>query len=350
MAENTAAGEAIGDPVVATDGDDDILTYTLVAAPGAAAGDVDSFAIDRATGQLMTEGKLDFEDDNNSDNEYVVVVRATDPDGMPEADTRNENDSDEITVTIEVTGVDEAPDVSGMDAVSFEENGDISTPLDSYMANDPEEDPDPTLSLAGADKGKFDFNPAGGALMFKAAPDYEKPGDANKDNVYEVTVEATDEVGYTGTKDVKVTVTNVDEPGMVTMSQRQPRVGVAITASVTDPDGDVSNITWQWSKGGNNIDKATSATYKPVADDVDDTLTATAMYTDGEDEGKTANGDSAHPVALDTRNKPPAFDDQDEDTTGVPERRNHERGGREHGSSWQRGHPGYGHRPRPQQR
>ena len=33
VAENTAAGEAIGDPVVATDGDDDILTYTLVAAP-----------------------------------------------------------------------------------------------------------------------------------------------------------------------------------------------------------------------------------------------------------------------------------------------------------------------------
>ena len=79
------------------------------------------------------------------------------------------------------------------------------------------------------------------------SPDYEKPGDANKDNVYEVTVEATDAVGNTGTKDVKVTVTNVEEDGTVTMSQRQPRVGVPITASVTDPDGDVSNVTWQWS-------------------------------------------------------------------------------------------------------
>ena len=35
---------------------------------------------------------------------------------------------------------------------------------------------------------------------------------------------------------------------MVTMSQRQPRVGVPITASVTDLDGDVSNVTWQWSE------------------------------------------------------------------------------------------------------
>ena len=68
MAENTAAGEAIGDPVVATDGDGDILTYTLVAAPLGNAEDVDSFAIDRATGQLMTKGKLDFEDSSRGNH------------------------------------------------------------------------------------------------------------------------------------------------------------------------------------------------------------------------------------------------------------------------------------------
>ena len=128
--------------------------------------------------------------------------------------------------------------------------------------------------MAGADRGKFDFDTTSGELTFKAAPaaapDYEKPGDANKDNVYEVTVEATDAVGNTGTKDVKVTVTNADEDGTVTMSQRQPRVGVPITASLTDLDGDVSNVTWQWSRSQiqsgsfDAIAKATSATYKPV--------------------------------------------------------------------------------------
>ena len=60
-------------------------------------------------------------------------------------------------------------------------------------------------------------------------------------------MEATDAVSNTGTKNVKITVTNVEEVGTVTMSQLQPRVGVAITASVTDLDGDVSNVTWQWS-------------------------------------------------------------------------------------------------------
>ena len=325
VAENTAAGEAIGDPVVATDGDGDILTYTLVAASSPNADDVNSFAIDRATGQLMTKGKLDFEDDTNTGNEYVVVVRATDPVGMPEAETMDEEDSAEITVTIMVTGVDEAPDITGMDAVSFEEGGDIATALDTYTADDPEENDAPTLALAGADRGKFDFDITNGDLGFKVEPDYEKPGDANKDNVYEVTVEATDAVGNTGTKDVKVTVTNVEEAGTVTMSQRRPRVGVPITASVTDPDGDVSNVTWQWydaeaipeNLDDNAFAKATSATYKPVADDVGDALWARATYTDGQGEAKTAMGQSANVVAVDTRNKPPAFDDQDEDTTGV---------------------------------
>ena len=83
-------------------------------------------AIDRATGQLKTKGKLDFEDDN-TDNEYEVVVRATDPDGMPEADAAVQENSDVITVTITVTDVNEAPEfVSGDDAITFAENGDYN--------------------------------------------------------------------------------------------------------------------------------------------------------------------------------------------------------------------------------
>ena len=54
MAENTAAGEAIGDPIVAEDENDDVLTYTLYDVDGGDGGDSDSFAIDWATGQLRT--------------------------------------------------------------------------------------------------------------------------------------------------------------------------------------------------------------------------------------------------------------------------------------------------------
>ena len=49
VAENTAAGMAIGDPVMAMDADDDTLTYAL------GGTDAASFDIDAATGQLMTK-------------------------------------------------------------------------------------------------------------------------------------------------------------------------------------------------------------------------------------------------------------------------------------------------------
>ena len=65
-----------------------------------------------------------------------------------------------------------------------------------------------------------------GALTFKEEPDYEAPTDSpRKDNVYEVTVQATDTGDNTVSKKVKVTVTNVEENGRVSLSHTHPEVG-----------------------------------------------------------------------------------------------------------------------------
>ena len=74
--ENTAAGEALGDPVAAMDVDaDDTLTYTL------GGDDAESFAIDGATGQLMTMAALDYETKNSlhryGDGHGLGAKRAT---------------------------------------------------------------------------------------------------------------------------------------------------------------------------------------------------------------------------------------------------------------------------------
>ena len=131
VAENTEAGTDIGAPLVATDEDGDVLTYTLT---GAGA---DSFAIDWATGQLMTKAALNFEDEV----EYMVVVRATDPDGVPQVNTAVADNSGEVTVTITVTDVNEPPAITGDAAVTFAETaGDIANSLDDYTADDPETD------------------------------------------------------------------------------------------------------------------------------------------------------------------------------------------------------------------
>ena len=94
--EDTAAAENIGDPIAATDvNDDDTLTYSLGGADAA------SFAIDSATGQLMTEAALDYE----TQASYSVDVMVQDSrDEMGAADTAVD---DTIAVTITVTNVEE---------------------------------------------------------------------------------------------------------------------------------------------------------------------------------------------------------------------------------------------------
>ena len=62
-----------------------------------------------------------------------------------------------------------------------------------------------------------------------------------------MTVMVTDSDGNTTSQDVTVTVTNEPEMGEVMLSARQPEVGVPITASITDADGGVKDVEWQWS-------------------------------------------------------------------------------------------------------
>ena len=82
-----------------------------------------------------------------------------------------------------------------------------------------------------------------------------------------------------------VNVTNVNEAGTVSISG-DPEAGVLLTASLTDPDGAVASLAWQWSKAasGSNvfadIASATSASYTVDSGDVGEILRATVTYTD----------------------------------------------------------------------
>ena len=87
VAENTEAGQSIGDPVSALDEDGDLLIYTL------GGEDAGHFRISRNDGQLKTKSPLNYEDRNS----YTVVVTATDPFGAAAS----------IVVTINVTDEDD---------------------------------------------------------------------------------------------------------------------------------------------------------------------------------------------------------------------------------------------------
>ena len=88
VAENTAEGTEVGDPVTAMDANGDTLAYSFVEA-----GDGIPFSIEEETGHITVAGALDYE---NDDTLYSVDVEASDG---ALADT--------ITVTIRVTNEDD---------------------------------------------------------------------------------------------------------------------------------------------------------------------------------------------------------------------------------------------------
>ena len=87
----------------------------------------------------------------------------------------------------------------------------------AYSATDPDAKHSVRWSLSGRDASRFLIGNGGdvpsGQLRFRASPDFEAPGDSGRDNVYDVTVVATDTGGNTASRDVTVKVTNAQEPG-----------------------------------------------------------------------------------------------------------------------------------------
>jgi hypothetical protein len=81
-----------------------------------------------------------------------------------------------------------APEFVGVMEYSVEENTkDVAT----VEATDPDGDAI-TYSLSGLDASAFTVGSNSGVLAFVNAPDYEEPTDAGADNVYEITVSASD--------------------------------------------------------------------------------------------------------------------------------------------------------------
>ena len=315
--ENSPPGTKVGARVTANDASGDTLAYTL-----GTSGDNVNYRIDQATGQITVGPRTTLNHEDNASDE--VTVTATDPWG---------GTIDE-TVTITINDVNEAPMITeGFtrnsqaedDAGETTDDADVKT-VDTYVATDVDQDTAVSWSVSGTDAGDFNIsNAAGtvGALTFKEAPNYEMPADSNGDNVYMVTVVASDagvdsKNKMTAERAVVITITNVDENGTVTLSSEQPKIGIELTAMLEDPDGVVADsVKWTWHSSndgtGDAIEMATSATYTPEA--IGD-LSAKASYTDGHGANKEAIKEAANTVVVNTANVAPKFPDTE---TGMRE-------------------------------
>ena len=287
IAENTPAGENIGEPVAATDPDeDDSLTYTWDG------DDASSFYVSW-DGQVQTFSPLDYE----TRNSYSITVSVSD--GKDASGNVDPAVDVTIDVTINVTDANDPPDFPAAAATrTIAENTEAGENIgDAITATDQDSGDTLTYTLGGTDAASFDIVPGSGQLRTKASLDYETKSS------YDVTVTATDPADAFDTITVTITVTNMDEAGTVELSRVQPQVGTELTALLTDPDGDPSAIAWRWARADNasgnfaDISGATSASYTPVAADLNKYLRATASYTDPEGSDKSADKASGRVVS-----------------------------------------------------
>ena len=241
VAENTGTGVDFGDEVEATDADTtDTLVYSL------SGTNADSFTIDSTNGQLRTDAALDYE----TKNSYSVTVTVID----------NEDGSNTITVTINVTDVNDAPEF--IDGASTTRSVDENTAADvnigtAISATDADKDttnaPKDTLvySLSGTDAASFDIDTGSGQLKTKTALDHETTPS------YTVTVSVSDGNNGSDSITVEITVSDVNENSAPTFTNNNPSfyyiisnipdasvdqdIGDALTA--TDPDNDTLTYT-----------------------------------------------------------------------------------------------------------
>ncbi len=215
----------------ATDADGSALTWSIAGGADAAA-----FSIDPTTGEVtFAVAPADFEvpTDAGADNVYDLIVRASD--GVATADQ---------AVALTVTDVNEAPDVTSSTSQSISEN---TTIVYTATATDPDAGaPAPVWSITGGvDAALFSIDSSTGEVSFLSSPNFEAPGDAGGNNVYDIEISASDGA-LSETQAVTITVADVNEAPVFGFSgpipfsrpENQADTTFSYPGTASDPEGD----------------------------------------------------------------------------------------------------------------
>ncbi len=144
----------------------------------------------------------------------------------------------------------------GPSSVSYAENR--TDAVGAYAARDPDGD-DVAWTLGGPDSARFSIGASSGDLTFSSAPDFETPLDVGRNNVYNVTVVATDDGSplRSSSRPVAVTVANVNEPPApaVQIVDQMLTVGdgpttIDLSGKFSDQDGDALRYSADSSRPG----------------------------------------------------------------------------------------------------
>ena len=198
-------------------------------------------------------------DDDDFDDETVTLSFGTLPSTVM-------NTTPPSIATVRIQDDDENVDpviTDGPDSVSYAECGD--GPVATYSASDYNGDPIRwSLQSTNFETDRTDFDidededeeTGDGVLEFDNVPNFEDPDDHNGDNIYKITVHASDGNGGSDHEDVTVTVTNLNptiDPGQESKVHAEGRTVKVARFSATDPCG--ADFVWSLPATGHATDQ-----------------------------------------------------------------------------------------------
>ncbi|MDZ4254442.1 MAG: cadherin domain-containing protein, partial [Sulfuritalea sp.] len=205
--------------------------------------DAASFNINATTGAVTFVAAPNFEapTDTGGDNVYDLTLTAT--------DTAGNTTVGALAVAITVTNVNEAPTLTSGATANFAENA--TGTVYTVTATDPDAATTFTYALGGTDAARFAIDANTGVVTFATAPNFEAATDGGANNVYDITVTASDGTNTTAAQPVAITVTDVNETPVITSAATanfaENDTGTVYTATATDPD---AGTTLTYALGG----------------------------------------------------------------------------------------------------
>jgi type VI protein secretion system component Hcp len=209
-----------------TDSEEASVNLTVQAVNDAPVANTQSISTDEDTATAVTLSGSDVEGDgltyrvvsgpahgtlsgSGANLTYTPAANYNGPDSFTYVVNDSAVDSAAIGVSLAVNAVNDAPVFTPPAIFAVAEN---STAIGTVMATDIERNPVSFAIAGGADQALFALDPDG-ALRFIAAPDFETPQDASRDNVYDLVVSATDNLGAVSTQSLAIAVANIAEQG-----------------------------------------------------------------------------------------------------------------------------------------
>ena len=217
---------------------------------------------------ISAAGTLSFTLASNAVGNVQLTVRAQDNGGTANGGV---DLSTPRTATLTVASNNSQPPViTSSSSATIAENTSPATVVLKVDAVD-QDLPARTISyaLSGIDANRFSINSATGEIRFLSSPDFDLPGDANGNNIYEVTVTATENSvpPRSASQQLTITVTGLNDHSPVITSSSAVQVAentttstVILDVNATDADQPAQGLTYSLSgpdAARFNIDGAT---------------------------------------------------------------------------------------------